>query len=238
MRIITGQQFLFIYSGILTVAFIMTVLVEIFYTPTVVRARELDVQRINVSEPDGTVRLIISNKAQFPGLIVKGHEFAHKDRQTAGMLFFNDEGTENGGLIFGGARKSNGQVSSYGHLSFDQYMQDQTLTLESNQEGNSFSKNFSIVDRPQYSISDVIPLIEKYQNDPSYENKAAIDAFVAQHGAAASRLYIGEFPDKSVSVELKDEDGRSRLVLRIGIDGKPHLQFLDAKGNIIDELPK
>ena len=48
--------------------------------------------------------MVISNKADFPGIIIKGKETPHPDRKTAGMLFFNDEGTENGGLIFGGSK--------------------------------------------------------------------------------------------------------------------------------------
>lgn len=49
--------------------------------------------------PDGTPRMVISNKSLFPGIVIKRQEHLHPDRQSAGMLFFNDEGTENGGLI-------------------------------------------------------------------------------------------------------------------------------------------
>ena len=66
------------------------------------------VKRINIIEPDGTLRMVQSNKAQFPGVIVKAEE--HKqDRPFAGMLFFNDEGTENGGLIFNGSKDGGGK---------------------------------------------------------------------------------------------------------------------------------
>jgi predicted outer membrane repeat protein len=44
------------------------------------------------------------------------------------MLFINNEGTEDGGLIYGGAMKD-GKPSSFSHLSFDQYDQDQTVVL-------------------------------------------------------------------------------------------------------------
>jgi hypothetical protein len=37
----------------------------------------------------------------------------------------NDEGTEMGGLIFGGQKDSKGEIHHEGHLSFDQYDQDQ-----------------------------------------------------------------------------------------------------------------
>ena len=35
---------------------------------------EIDVHRINVREPDGTLRMVISNHARLPGVIVRGKE--------------------------------------------------------------------------------------------------------------------------------------------------------------------
>src|SRR6266568_5504665 len=72
--------------------------------------REIDVQHVNVVEPDGTLRMIISNHAKLPGIIVRGKE-ERFDRPQAGLLFYNDVGSENGGLIFGGRRNAKGEVS-------------------------------------------------------------------------------------------------------------------------------
>ena len=58
----------------------------------------IDVQRINVREPDGTLRMVISNHAHLPGIITRSKEVPQTNRPYAGMLFYNDEGTENGGL--------------------------------------------------------------------------------------------------------------------------------------------
>src|SRR3954464_12128502 len=83
---------------------------------------ELDVRRINVREPDGTLRLVISNRARLPGVIVGGKEQPPVDRPQAGLLFYNDEGSENGGLVFSGHRNVNGDIAdSGGSLSFDRY---------------------------------------------------------------------------------------------------------------------
>jgi hypothetical protein len=78
------------------------------------RFDQIDVRRINVREPDGTLRMVMSNHARLPGVIVRGKENPPVDRPYAGMLFYNDEGTENGGLVFGGHRNA---VA----LSFDRY---------------------------------------------------------------------------------------------------------------------
>jgi hypothetical protein len=85
------------------------------------RFDEVTVQRINVVEPDGTLRMVISNHARLPGIIVHGKEKAFA-RPQAGMLFYDDEGSENGGLIFGGHRNAKGEiVDAGGSLSFDRF---------------------------------------------------------------------------------------------------------------------
>src|SRR6185436_19028256 len=82
---------------------------------------EIDVGRINVREPDGKLRLVISNKAKSTGPIAHGKPFGYAGGTRGGLIFFNDEETENGGLIFSGAKTPDGKAEAVGHLSFDQY---------------------------------------------------------------------------------------------------------------------
>ena len=79
--------------------------------------------------------------------------------ESAGMIFYNDEGTENGGLIFGGERSKDGTKQSYGHLSFDAYEQDQTMVLESDQSGGDRQTRLQITDYPDYSIADTLKIL-------------------------------------------------------------------------------
>src|SRR4051812_32304723 len=106
-----AKKALIVYAGV-TSAALAWFLVTAASPAAPARFGEIDVQRINVREPDGTLRMTISSAARSPGIIVKGREYRHPDRQAAGMLFFNEEGTENGGLIFGG-RDAGGKQSSY-----------------------------------------------------------------------------------------------------------------------------
>src|SRR5216684_7980939 len=90
---------------------------------------QIDVQRINVREPDGTLRMVIADHAKLPGIIVRGKE-QPLARPQAGVLFYNDEGSENGGLIFGGHRNAKGEVvDAGGSLSFDKYEANQIVQL-------------------------------------------------------------------------------------------------------------
>src|ERR1700761_2293345 len=159
-NLFSHPRFLAVYSAVLTVVFVLTTCLSLsnnlFRTVTVAGAEQKDarhadfdqltVHRINIVEPDGTPRLVISDKAEFPGGFFKGREFARLDRQEAGMLFMNDEGTENGGMLFGGYQSSDGKLHSSGHLSFDEYEQDQTLSMDTSQEGETRETAYQIND--------------------------------------------------------------------------------------------
>lgn len=74
--------------------------------------------------------MVISNRSRLPGVIVNGKESPSSDRPQAGVIFYNDEGSENGGLIFGGRKNEKGEVvDSGGSLSFDKYGANQIVQL-------------------------------------------------------------------------------------------------------------
>src|SRR4051812_43417679 len=112
----TPQRLMLGYSVLVTTLLAALTLSQALSGPKPGKAAfdEIDVHRINVREDDGTLRMTISNTGSAPGIFVKGRERRHPEgRRSAGILFFNDEGTENGGLMFGGAKKD-GHVWSLG----------------------------------------------------------------------------------------------------------------------------
>lgn len=94
------------YSVLVTTIFAGLYVSQAVSGPSRLMYDEIDVRRINVHESNGTVRMIISGADAAPGAIVKGKEIPHPNRRSAGIVFYNDEGTENGGLIFGGSKKT------------------------------------------------------------------------------------------------------------------------------------
>jgi hypothetical protein len=227
-----AQRLLLVYSGVLTVVLCIVLLSA--STSPVKKATfdELDVKRINVVEPDGTVRLIISNKAHFPGLIVRGKEYPH-DRQTAGMLFFNDEGTENGGLIFGGKKDKDGKIESWGHLSFDRYMGDQEMVFESGEEEGQRRSDLRVIDEPDIPMDQITAALVL----PPAQREAKLDQLFSKDKPQL-RVYLGRQTDRSAALQLKDVQGRDRIVLRVTADGTPSMQFLNEQGNVIAQFPK
>jgi hypothetical protein len=191
---------------------------------------EIDVQRINVREPDGTLRMTISNTATAPGLIFRGKEHPHPSRQAAGILFFNDEGTENGGLLFGGAKKGQ-NVGSGGHLSFDQYEQDQVISLDQSEENGRRRAGLTFSDRPATPIP--LELIDKV-NTP--EGNAEFEALAKAGAFGYPRLFIGKTEDRASSVILRDAKGLARLKLTVTPAGAASIEFIDESGKIVRRI--
>lgn len=234
--IINGSRLLAVYSAVLTLVLALITLMGAQKSRKT-SFEEIDVQRINVVEPDGTIRLVLSNKALIPGIIFKKKEYPHPNRKTAGILFFNEEGTENGGLTFGGEKDKNGKVSAYGHLSFDQYDQDQVLVINASEEGGSRKARLSIWDRPDYSIGELLDLQGRIKNMPEEQQKAEYSKFFAQRQNAQPRLFLGKSDNGSVSLRLNDKQGRERLILEVAPDGAPVVRFLDQNGQETSRLP-
>ncbi len=234
-KLFSSPRFLAIYSGVLTVAFAAVVLLGL--APARKAAFDvIDVQRINVVEPDGTPRLVISNAALCPGIYIKKVEHPHPNRKTAGLIFINDEGTENGGLTFGGRTDEKGVPTSFGHLSFDAYMQDQVLVLDSGQEGSASGAGLSLVDRPSYPITEDMAMLDRVKNLPEEKRKAEMEAYFKSHPAPKRRLSLARADDGSVGLKMRDPEGRDRIVMQVKPDGTPVLRFLDASGKVTAEM--
>jgi hypothetical protein len=200
------------------------------------RFGEITVERINVVDKDGHNRMIISNESRMPGPIQRGQEWAPNSGGRTGMLFYNEEGTENGGLIFSG-HKTNGKVTAVGSLTFDQYEQDQTIALQYVDDGGSRRAGLNITDySPNISLKEFIDRnneINKMPDGP--EKTAARQQFRAL--LPRSRLYVGRARDDGSSlVSLSDANGRERLRLRVRTDGESAIEFLDNQGKVVRSL--
>ena len=152
METFSDPRFLIIYSAVVTIAFAVTLLCG-FATTRNAKFDILTVHRIDFVEPDGTPRLIISNRESFPGAYMRKKEYPRPDRRdAAGMLFVNDEGSEMGGLIFSGLKEKDGTIQNHGHLSFDQYEQDQIFAIDSGREDQEKFSAIRIGERGDYPI--------------------------------------------------------------------------------------
>ena len=186
----------------------------------------LDVERINVRERDGTLRMIISGRDRIGGLIIGDREYPHPNRTEAGMIFFNDEGTENGGLVFDGGLKG-GKPTNSGHLSFDRWRQDQTLFFQSIEDGARRRAGVFVQDRPDQPIN--MSRMAEINAMPEGPKRTAM-ALAAGFDGSRQRAFLGRDYDNASKLVLRDGRGRPRLRLVVEDDGNAAIQFLDDRG--------
>jgi hypothetical protein len=200
-----SERFLAIYSGFLTALFVVTTLSAATGHSKSAKFDEIEVQRIKVEEPDGTLRMMISNHAKLPGVSVRGTEHPLA-RSQAGILFYNDEGSENGGLIFGGHRNSKGEVvDSGGSLTFDKYDANQIVQLAG-------------VDDKEDRFAGLI-----------------VRDSVPQ-GKSTRRVWVGRADGGAATLALMDGNGNKRIVVEVPADGTPSISFLDSHGRLLNRL--
>ncbi|MGG7603974.1 hypothetical protein [Massilia sp. BKSP1R2A-1] len=201
---------------------------------------EITVGRINIVEPDGTKRIIVSNKARFPGDFLQGKEGARPDRRSfAGMLFINEEGTENGGLIQKGSIGPDGKISSGLSLTFDRFRQDQALQLMNNDSAEHQMTGIKINDVPYYGLSsleDGRRFREESRKLPEAERRAYWDKLADGGRLMQNRVWLGNTAEKASSLQLKDAQGRVRMMLLVSADGKAEIQMLDEQGKVTKSI--
>jgi hypothetical protein len=236
MKALSSPRFLAIYSGVLTLVFAVTVLCAL----AAMRDPKFGIitaRRINIVEPDGTVRLTISNRADFPGGWIHKKESPRPDRRdAAGMLFMSEEGTEQGGLIWGASQLPDGTIENHGHLSLDQYEENQIFALDAGQEGKDKFSRITIADQGDYPVEEKRKAEDQIGNLPADKQDAAWEAFFATHRHDVKRLVLGRSPDGKVGLNLLDGKGQARIVLEVQTDGKGVLQFLDESGKVVSEF--
>jgi hypothetical protein len=228
------------YALCSTAAFAVLALAAFARPAAPTKFQEIDVERINVVEKDGKLRLVISNRDRSPGPIAYGKPFGYAGGSRPGMIFFNDEGTENGGLTFSGKRGADGKFASTVHMSFDQYNEDQVIVLQYTDENGRQRKGLQIADRADVPILDLVKQqdsLKKMPDGPAKE--AAMKKFLEPRPGEplfAQRVYVGRDQTKTALLLLSDKMGHPRLRLSVDSLGKSSLDFLDVDGKVVKSI--
>ncbi len=228
-------RFLKIYAGVATLI-AAVLLVTAFTVGKNKKFDEIDVERINIVEKDGKLKMVISNQQrQHPGTMDGKYYKDREGQRPAGMIFFSEKGDEVGGLIFSGdTGKSHG-----GSLTFDKFRGDQTIQFlhDEDKDGNYFS-GLKMNDQ-NMPLTDFMNKFAEIEKLPTKEAKnAAVQEMRDKGQLGGNRLKIGKDRDKSAIIDLKDGKGRTRIKISVQADGNPKLNFLDENGKVIYSLPE
>jgi len=202
---------------------------------------ELDVRRINVIEPDGKPRVIITSKSRMPGLIFEGKDYPHPGRDIGGgLLFFNDEGTEAGGLSYHTSHDGDTRDNAAA-LTIDQYDQNEQLALTYNKSHGQRNAGLAVyADLPETSLLPVIQAYAEVQAAKTSSEKQRAQARLkelakAGVGQERVRVFVGK-EDDAAKLVLGDRDGHPRIVLAVDGRGVPSIELLDAGGKVVKRI--
>jgi hypothetical protein len=197
---------------------------------------EITVERINIVDRDGTLRMVISNKDRMHPGVMNG-KVIDRPRPYAGVIFFNDEGDEVGGITYAGQMAGSLRTASAG-LTFDQLKQDQTIGLHYGEANGQRSAALEVWDRSDTPISQ---LIEQLNAANAITDPTARDVAIAKARAAAPpaprRVFVGKTLERAAALSLSDGNGQPRLNLTVDATGNPRIEFLDAQGKIVARIP-
>lgn len=200
------------------------------------RFTEIDVERINIVNPNGKSELVLANRTRLPKALIDGKE-ATDDRRKSGILFYNEAGDEAGGLIFDGKLDAKGNPSSGMHFSMDRFGGDQQMALGHYEAGGFMETGLNVYDRGL--AKDYQPLWDAYQSANEGPEKDALKKkWLEAGGAQTTRVFVGRTRGKSSAVILADGKGSPRIMMVVTPDGRPMLNFLDDKGKVIQSLPE
>ena len=207
--------------------------------------KEINVERINVINEDGTTVIAIANKQRIAAPRMNGKEYPVEmiERQHfAGMIFFNEEGDEMGGLVFNSGKFSNGKNYGVGHLSFDRYNDNQVINLEYKENIHGLVQSgITFYDRTgDGSFGRNLDLLEEYYYlEPSEERKQEIKEEInelkAEKKLGTERIFLGS-KNSIPQLILKDQKGKERIRMVVDSSNIARLQFLDEDGQVLREF--
>lgn len=234
-RIVRDVRYLKIYS--VTLAAVLGVLLFTgFQQEHKQKFEQIDTERINIVEPNGKLDLAISNQRLFPPPVLNGKVMERSGEPMPGMIFFNGNGDEQGGMGWNGGTDKNGGYQAGAALMFDQYNQDQTVGLVYDDDNGQRAAGLRVWDHPEFPITEIWDRSKDIRKMPAGPGKDAAMKKLAKDWGS-QRVFVGKQADKSAVLLLADTNGNTRVKIDVDVAGNPHLSFLDEKGNVTYSLP-
>lgn len=200
---------------------------------------EITVKRINVIGEDGSLRMVISNETRQHSGRSDGKDWPKRQRP-AGIIFFDNDGNECGGLIYGVSDK-NGKIENGMSFTMDNYKNDQVVQLVNNE---SYDSGKNAVSRGlvvnEYPIgSDLWEFMEQYHTIEKIKDSTLRDRKMKalfDHSGGKRRLFVGRNGENQTGLFLYDTTGKPRMRIYVDKSGRPKIEVLDSTGLVVKEV--
>lgn len=196
--------------------------------------RLLEAERINIREK-GILKAALSNSAGFSeGDRASGAKFS-------GLMFYNEEGQETGGLVYRGKAIPGGQDADVS-LSMDQYNQDQNVYLHHEElkdaNGLRIDDGLTVNSRPDWkNVKEEYQIYHQLQKLSGEERDALQLKSIREGKSSTRRLFFGvqrgiknDSSYDDAGIFIKNKWGRNAIKLYVDNDNKPHFEVYDPLG--------
>jgi len=162
-------------------------------------------QRINIVDPDGTMRMAITNQARPPELIYRGETYPERSIDgLTGIVFYEDDGDETGGIGVArlGDKRQTMFIFDYTHQLTDGI----GILKQEKLDGSGWRSGLFLRDRRPFKPGMI-------------ENSQGVE-----------RVWLSN-EDKNASLVISDPQGRPRIRIAVDAKGEPVIEILDEEGN-------
>lgn len=173
----------------------------------------LTAERINIVEPDGLYRAVLTNAARTPGPMKEARDGAKEGKRNfpfAGLIIFDAKGEEQGGY-------GTGSAPGQGSLAL--------RTLDWDDGRGEAVATFRRI------APDGTGTAGTYFSEYPPEGASPVD------GKDRRRIKL-QVPGRNAEVLLADRDGRDRIVLRVDEGGEAVIEIRDAQGRVTFRAPE
>lgn len=183
--------------------------------------KELNVEKLNICEADGSIKLSLFNSQNIPSLILENEDLlpGHRSKDgVSGLMFYNNEGDECGGLIYGSNVDSEGNIDMGMSLTFDKFKQDQVLQLHLQKQNELEQYGISIYDRPSCSIRTSLDLLKTYHKESNETKKQ--ETLKELQKDNQKRIFVGHDFDGETKISLYNKKGQEKIKFFIDNNGE------------------
>lgn len=194
------------------------------------RYDELTVRRLRVVDASGATRLVLTGKP-IPAGTIGGKRIPQDMRSGfdgAGLMFYNDDGDEQGGLTYSGHGGTQSEA-----LTFDSWHQDQSLEIQHGDGPGQSDSYIAGSEMPPTNLyDDVVEYSKALDAAKTGEDRAALRRRWRREGRWGYQRWIVGNRGGTSQLALNDAKGHARLRLQVTEDGDARVEFLDADGKV------
>lgn len=200
---------------------------------------EIEVKKITVLGEDNLPRMVLSNETRQHSGRINGKEMEKRERPS-GIIFFNNQGDECGGIVHQ-TKIKDGKILSGMSFTMDNYNDDQVIQILNDEyyaDGKAYiQRGININQYPVGSnleernkkIAEINKIADKNERNQKMNE-------LWEKEGSVNRLFIGRTKGNSSGLFLSGPDGKPKMMIYVDEYGNPKITTMNEKGEMKEFL--